>query len=221
MVTIFSEIGQMILVTLPDYEMGTRYVSVWAKKMIDGIKNKRRRIIELSRKKVTKKNIESYLAKQPIKLVLFNGHGDRDCILGQDGEILVKVRVNEGILKSKIIHVLACSCAAELGPAAVLSGALAFVGYKKPFAFSHWGKSRNPLKDSRARPFFESANKAAYMLIKGYTVKKAMEKSQDAFGREMDRLVSSEATNDDLLDASLLFWDRQNQVCLGKSEVKI
>jgi len=208
----------MFLITLPDYEIATRYASKWAELTI---KFTTLKVIKLSQKKANKKTVSSFLKKQPVKLVMFNGHGDESTIYGNDDEVLIKSGLNEDLLNSKIVYAVACSCAAILGPSSVKKGCKAFIGYKRPFMFAGWGNAHNPILDDRAKPFFESSNLIVTSLMKGCTVEESCNKSKQLIQNSISQLLSSQATNDDRMDASMLFWNSTNLTYSGNGKSDI
>ncbi len=148
---------------------------------------------------------------------MFNGHGNPETIYGHDNEELVKAGNNEDILRSLIVYTIACNSAQILGLKAVKKGAIAYIGYKNKFAFSY---SQNmvsrPIKDRRAKPFFEGSNLVVESLLKGNTVDESVSKSKNFFIREYKKRMSSEATKDDVFDASILKWNMKGQIYHGE-----
>lgn len=213
----------MFLITLPDFEVATRYASKWAERVAEYAKKQKNiEVVSLVRDKANKKNVEGYLKKQPINLVMFNGHGDNETIYGHNNEVLIKKDVNASLLKSKIVYVVACNCASSLGPHSVDFGCNAFIGYKRPFSIAANSiYIHNPLSDDRAKPFFEASNCIVVSLLKGHTVKEACNKSKQLIMDSIKRLLTSQATSDDLMDASLLSWNYTNLVHLGNENGRV
>ena len=82
----------------------------------------------------------AYLAKELIKkeITFFSGsgHGLFDEFQGSDGTAALKLGgYNAAEVSGKIIHLLSCYTAFELGADLVLSGCIGFFGYDVPFSF--------------------------------------------------------------------------------------
>ena len=130
-----------------------------------------------------KKNFVSKLNDPNFKLVSVGGHGSDDCVFGYiaSGDdsptpILSTTDVTKELATGKIFHFLACSTSNELGPALVENGAIAFVGYKEPFALCtdyQWILQPDCTIDQE--------------LIKGKTVKQAVEKAKAEYRRIMNK----------------------------------
>ena len=94
-----TEIGlSMFLFTRPDYDPVTKYLSAWAKILIDEARAKAIEIIDLVGAKANRKELEGRLKKKRPSLVMLNGHGNDDCVTGQDDEPLVEVGENAQVL---------------------------------------------------------------------------------------------------------------------------
>ena len=97
-----------LLITRPLYEHTTHYLHFWSKKIIDFAKSRGNKVLDLSEDKVNRKNFENILRKMKPKLVLLNGHGEKDIIYGQDDKELIIAGENEDLLENKIVYVVAC-----------------------------------------------------------------------------------------------------------------
>lgn len=218
MVEIIQEVshGVMLLVTRPEYELPTRFVSAWAQEVIDVAKSKSVDVIELPPSRSNRATLESYLLKQKPRLVMFNGHGSEDAIYGQDDEALITAGQNEYLLKSKIVYAVACDSGKTLAIAAVQSGASAYIGYERVFVFTASQEfSHRPLEDKRAARFFKASNQVMISLLKGHNVVSSVEKAKNMFSDAYKKLLTSTADPDDKMDAQLLWWNERNLVALG------
>lgn len=212
----------MLIFLRPEYDFPTRYTARWAKKLVDLARDKGYSPVDLGPKRANRKTIESFLRKKKAFFVMFNGHGGPDRVYGQDNEILVKAADNERLLKSVVVYSLTCNSAKVLGPSATRAGAVAYIGYISSFWFTYKrSEASHPLRDKRARPFFEAAHHIVVALLKGHTVWDSVIKSKEKFKTFSQRMMTSEATDDDLLDASLLRYDMLNQSYSGDGEAKL
>ncbi len=211
-----------MLVTRPNSDRTTRYISAWAEEVIDCAEQKSCAVFDLSGKRASRKEFENIVRKQSPSFVFLNGHGSPYVVTGQNEESLVAANDNEGILKGTVTYALSCSSAKSLGPKAVEAGATAFIGYKEEFIFLFDEAQRTrPGQDELATHFADSSNQVAISLLKGHSAREAHEQSQQSFGRSIRKLLTSQATDRESAALRYLFWNMQHQVCLGNSEAKI
>lgn len=198
-----------VLVTKPNFDQATSYLSAWADLVIEEAKKRNLKVFELKGKQATRKLFEKRVKKNDPALIAFNGHGRNDRILGNKKEVLVKAGENERYLGSRIIHSLSCSSAKQLGPKSIKSGAKAFIGYIEKFVLLHDEKhSATPKKDKIAKHFLESANTVPISLIKGSTVKEACEKSQASFEKSIEYYKTHYTPE----NSHILFWLRYDKM---------
>jgi len=202
-----------LLITRPRYELVTHYLYHWSEGIVVEAKKRIAKVIDLQNEKANRKNVESYLDKQKPELVIMNGHGSEDCITGQDEEVLIEAGENSHLLKDKVVFMRSCDSGKILGPQAMREGCTAFIGYAELFRFwTNENMVKDPLKDSYARPFFETSNQVALSLIKGKSVREAHEESRKMYEKTLGQLLTSDAENSFV--ASDLIWNMHNQVCL-------
>ncbi len=209
--------NRRILVTRPSSDRTTKYISVWAKKVIDLANTKGDIVLDLENQRATQQELESMVKKHNPSLVFFNGHGTNDCVKGQNGQVLVQTGVNEDILSGRVIYALSCSSAFGLGPRSIQIGAAAYIGYKEVFFFLYDESSRTrPHLDKTVELFLGPSNQVVVSLVKGHTAGEAHESSKQAFVRNIRKLLSSEASATESAAVKYLFWDMRAQVCLGQ-----
>lgn len=210
-----------ILITRPEHDPLTRYLSRWNSKVIETAEQKGNNVIDLHKEKANKKEFVGRIKKICPSLVLLNGHGDDESVAGHDNEVLIKVGENEELLKDKITYAVACSSAKSLGPSCADEDT-AFIGYDELFILNldreHLGY---PLQDKRAERFLEPSNKVAISLIKGHTCQESSENSKRTFMEKIKSLLASSKDPDALNDAKDLFWNMNHQVCLGNQEARL
>ena len=210
------------LITRPDYDTATRYLSCWSEEIIEEAKSKGRRVIDLKGEKVTKKELTGRIKKLKPSLIVLNGHGSEDSIAGQDGNLLIKSGENEDLLHSSLTYAVSCCSGKTLGPKIVEKENTTFIGYDDDFAFTSNKKYLSqPLKDKMAQPFMEASNHVVISLLKGHKAIDASNRSKEMFERNYKQLLSSEADSDSLQSARCLWWDMFHQVCLGNTEATI
>lgn len=211
-----------ILVTCPDYDLVTRYISTWADEVIRFAPKYSIKIIPIIFKKVKREIIEQYLKKHKFSFVWFNGHGSKNSIFGHKNEILIQQNENEELLVNKIIYSLSCESGLELGKSCVDKGAKAFIGYRLPFGFLTDKNSEcSPEDDNIASIFKEPSNIIPLTLIKGKSVKTAFKRSQEKFKDLIHKYSASENMPEAPTIRLWLFWNMSSQIALGDLSAKI
>lgn len=213
--------NKILLITAPDHDITTRYLSAWSGKIFELADKKNIQVINLKRKKANIKELKSRLLKMKPLFIVFNGHGSNSCITGYENKILIQAGHNEDLLKHKIIYAVSCRSAVKLGLKSIKAGALAYIGYAGDFIFCHDDhKISHPLNDKIAKLFLEPSNQVAASLIKGNESEEASKRSKKFFLRNMQKMLSSEASPESSQYAKFLWWDMKCQVCLGDGSSK-
>ena len=209
-----------LIVVRPEYELTTRYISAWADEVISLAKGRGVNVIDLKKSKATREELEGRLQKlQETRLVFINGHGADNCILGQDGCILLEENDNDGLLSGKITYALSCQSAKGLGEKVSKYSKTAYIGYADEFIFSLDSRYiSKPLLDPKAKMFMEASNQVMKSLLKGNTAEEASAKSKSTFWSNFIKLSSSAADPDSLQAMQFLRWDMMHQVCLGDKQ---
>lgn len=205
-----------LLVTRPEHDPTTRYISCWAGVIIDLARSKGVTIFDLQRAKANRKEFEGRMKKLHPELVFLNGHGNDESIAGHDNEVLIRLEDNHQVLSGRITYALACSAGKLLGPAIAKEEKSAYIGYSDKFIFIHDSKYiSKPLQDPKAKPFMEASNQVMISLLKGHEPREASRRSREKF-KEHFKLLSSETDSDSLQIAQCLWWNMRHQVCLAK-----
>ena len=131
------QMNKAVVITQPDYDYTTRYISAWAGKIIDLCRKKKIQTITLKGKRSNRHEFESVVKKVNPRFIFLNGHGNEIAVAGQDGEILVQLNINESTLRSRIIYALSCRSAKILGKEGISKGVETYIGYKEDFIFSY------------------------------------------------------------------------------------
>ena len=204
------------LVTTPKSDSTTRYISAWAEKTIEELKSKNLQFIVLAKERAITSIFQSMLKKNSPSLLFLNGHGGPDLVTGHNNEVLVEAGKNEVALKGMVTYALSCSSAQTLGPAAVKAGASAYIGYAEDFIFFiSPDKMSRPLGDKTADMFLTPANHVIVSLAKGHTAGEATVAARSYFLKSIQRLITSEATEDDQTYMRYLAWDMKSLICHG------
>ncbi len=210
-----------ILVTSPNYDDTTGYLHHYTKELIDFAQSKGKRIFNLERPKLKRREFESMIIQHNPKLILLNGHGNESTIYGDKisgtEEALVKENENHTILNNKLIYARSCWSAQSLGKSIVKNGGC-FIGYTTPFSFwidTRW--STNPLHDETARLFLSLSNALSKSLIKGNTVNEALKRSKQNLKDHFVKALSENNMN----AVRFLWWDLKHFVSHGKTDAKL
>lgn len=214
--------GKTLLITRPEHDPGTKYISHWSKKIIEAAEEKGAKVIDLHQEKAEKKEFEGRIHKTNPSLVILNGHGNEDCVTGHDNKVIVKAGENEELLKNRITYAVSCDSAEKLGKSCADKNT-AYIGYKKSFIFNFNPSCINrPTNDKRAGRFLDASNQVPLSLLKGHSAQEASTRSKEAFKKEISLLFTSfHSDHDSREDVKDLWWDMQHQVCLGEQDKKI
>jgi len=211
--------SKRLLITRPEHDDTTHYLSSWSKKIISFAESKGIWVFDLNRRRANKKEVEGILSKQNPGLVIFNGHGNDNFVSGHRNEALIIIGDNEKLLNGKITYAISCKSAKNLGPMSIDAGAKAYVGYDDDFIFFYDpNKITHPLRDKTAKLFLEPSNELITSLVKGNTVEESCNRSKKYFKNNFKRLLSSETTEEETSMARYLWWDMVHQVCLGSKK---
>ncbi|MBQ3261257.1 hypothetical protein IJH29_01210 [Candidatus Saccharibacteria bacterium] len=202
-----------ILISNPETDAFTRYLLFWSNNLIKNI-GSRHEIIQLKKTRANRENFEGILHKKSVDIVLLNGHGGDNLILGHDEKPMVDSK-NASCLAGKIVHAMSCSSAKTLGPISIKLGAKAYVGYKEPYLAPRMDdKIADPLKDKTVSLFLNPAFIAQKALTDGKTPREAIKLAKNAYNRSIVSALTSPVQSDDDQFVGLLCWDRDNLVAV-------
>ena len=174
------------------HDTPTEYLFVWTRSIISEAEQKGFNVYKIEGSKVNFKNFEKRIKKIKPSFVFFNGHGTKSSLWDNNKEEFINLESSH-LLKETVTYARACNSLVELGAKAVKKGCEAFVGYKKKFWIPRWHKTTcRPLKDLAAKPVLECSNLVASQLLKGKTVKEAIEKSHEQTDKEIVDLIYSQ-----------------------------
>ena len=207
-----------MLITRPEHDKTTHYLSNWSKEIIDIAEGKNIKVFDLNREKAIRTNVEVRLRKLSCNLTFFNGHGDFNVITGHNNEPIIIGGENENLLKSKIVYAISCKSAKELGPRSVNAGAVSYTGFDDDFIFVYEPENiSRPLHDNTAKLFLEPSQLFMKSLIKGNSVREGMDKTKKLLA---DNFLK--ALNDNDRDsAKYLWWDLKHFVSHGDVDAKL
>ncbi len=210
--------AKTLLITRPEHDCATIYLSKWSKEIIQKAKKKGLCVIDLHRDKANRDRVVGTLEKTNPKLVVLNGHGSENSVKGHKDEVILKIDDKKAI-KDKIIYARSCKSAKKLGQKIITNGARAYLGYTEDFIFTYSvNKTSKPLEDKEAALFLEPSNRIPLSLLKNHTAGEANEQSKGLFKKNIEKLLVEGPSSEHYSAISYLYWDMINQVCLGDKE---
>lgn len=214
--------NKTVVVTRPGHDLTMRYLSHWAQVVMREAQRRMHTVIDLQGERANQREFTSVVRKKRPNMIFLNGHGAPDRVAGQDDEILVEAGKSAEVLRGAVTYAVSCRSAAKLGPASIAAGARAYVGYADDFIFvTDVQKHTRPQLDRTAAMFLEPSNLVSRSLLKGNTVAEARERGRSAFGRNIRKLLTSEAETKDSSMIRFLFWDMQHLVAHGDQAARL
>jgi|ERR1039458_2024394 hypothetical protein len=217
--------SKIIIATNPGDDPVTKHLSYWVQEIksyvatIDDVE-----IHLLEDEDVTRDNFVAIIEEKNPILVLVNGHGTYETMLGYDRAVLVASNHNLDMLSDRIIHSLSCSSGKDLGPKLIEVGSKAFIGYIESFQL--YRLKDDPIiegEDEISSLFLKPAFDAIKALCDGDTTSMAHQKSQRSFRENFLKVITTPSISDgdkQLLGSALLH-DWKHQVLLGDHGVTI
>ncbi|MBI2664503.1 hypothetical protein HYX10_04135 [Candidatus Woesearchaeota archaeon] len=208
------------LLTRPEHDATTYYLSKWAGETVPYAEKKGIRVLDLHGKRANKREVESMLKSFSPGLVVLNGHGNKSTVTGYNDEPILEAGKNEALLRSKIVYAISCSSAKELGRKSVKRGAISYTGYDDDFIFIYDPNNfSRPLKDNTAKLFLEPSSVFAESMLKGNTVEEACTKTRNLFKENIRKLMAS--SGGDASSVRYLWWDLRHFISHGDTGVSL
>lgn len=189
-----------MIVIRTNHDIQTSYLYNWTKELISEAEKKGLKVIKIEGKDINERVIRSRVKKNQPRFIFFNGHGSAESLYDNNKKPCINLK-SADIFKDTIAFTRACSCLRKLGASAVKKGCNAFIGYKKEFWIARNHKREcQPLKDGVAKPVLECSNVIVKELIKGKTVKEAV---QSSYKKSADWILKLIYSKEPLAPASL------------------
>ena len=205
------------LITLPAHDEVVHYLSTWCKQTIDVAKEHNFNVIPLEETKANIHDFKSYITKNKVDLIVFNGHGDPFTIYGHLDKPLITPE-NKELLKGKIIYAISCSCSKELGPSCISTGTFCFIGYDENFTFyREIYMATTPLRDPLAEMYLSHAVIFINSLLKGNSVDHAFQNAKENLKAN---LIKSYSQGDPDV-SKYLWWDMVHFVYHGNPNAQL
>ncbi len=207
-----------LLITRPENDDATYYLSKWTEKLIKEVGGKGLKIIDLWRKKANRERFIGTVKKSNPKLLFLNGHGNEDNVGGHEQEPILTPE-DKSVVDNKIIYARSCRSGKILGNILTNQNGATYLGYKEDFWLGYRPeKISKPLEDDRAALFLEPSNYVIQSLLKGHSAKDANKRSKILFAKNIEKLLADGPTNENYGYRAALLWDMANQVCLGNQD---
>ena len=211
-----------LLITRPEHDYTTRYLSTWAEKLFHLVKEKDFFIIDLYRKRANRKEVESIIKRREPCFVVVNGHGSDDLIAGHRDEPLLTANGNSSLLQGKITYAISCRSARVLGQEVGQYADTVYIGYQDDFILLYLERHRTrPIEDKLAELFLNPSNLVVTTLLKGHCAKESVLRAQQEFLRNIQKLLTSETKADDSSALRYLVWDMRNLVLCGQGDKQL
>lgn len=211
-----------LLITRPEYDYTTRYISAWAEKCFDIAKQKGYSIIDLRKWRANRKEFESVIKKRTPQFVVLNGHGNDSQVVGHGNEVLIDYSTNSVLLNGKVTYAVSCKSAKKLGAEIGKNLDTAYIGYREDFAFLYLGKFRTrPTEDILAGFFLRPSNTIIGALLKGHSAGNSFLRGKQEFLRNIQKLLTSKTSSDDYSALRYLVWDMKYLTLCGDKNKKL
>lgn len=198
-----------VLVTCPDYDRMTRYLSAWANLFIGEAQKRGHVVYVLKETDANQEKFHGMVKKNAPSIIFLNGHGAEDRVAGQDHKVIIDTR-SASILKNAMVYAVSCKSARTLGAQAVKVGAKAYIGYTEDFILvSQPRKTAHPQDDTTAALFLNPSNQIVISLVKGHSAKEAVAKGRTEFAKSITSALNSDVQSDDDKYIPYLMWNRQ------------
>lgn len=151
------------------------------------------------------------------------GHGSPDTLVGQyleaeRGYSTLMTTGSAGLMSGRVVYLLSCLTARELGPSMVRQGALAYAGYRDEFVWIV-ESPESPATDRFAAPFGSASTAFPTALVEGKTVREAKERTLAVFEREIERWEKSPDPYAREV-VKWLLWNRDSLTVEGDEEIR-
>lgn len=208
------------LITRPEHDDTTLYLSNWCKESIKLAEEKGAKINDLHREKANKQEFERRIFKSCPEFIVLNGHGDENSVTGHKNQELISVESEDKILKLKIIYAISCRSAKNLGRRCIEKGTKCYIGYADDFIFVYEKeKISRPLTDETARLFLEPSKLFIETIIKNNSVKDSLERSKKKIQENFIKTLAGNEQETTL--ARYIWWNARNFIFHGDEEAKV
>lgn len=201
-----------ILFTSPNHDYPTDCLHFFSKQLAKEIELVGEfSIVHLEGKEAVKSIFEKRINKGKPRLIVLNGHGTKDAILGHQDQIILDEQ-NISLLKNTLTYAVACDSSQNLGDLAITKGkADAYIGYDANFmVVIDPSRSSIPSKDKNVLVFYKPYAAMVLSLVSGRSVEESISQTKETM-RKLIREYGIHGIKDSYGDAPLirfaLYWN--------------
>ncbi|MBA7707402.1 hypothetical protein ES703_116274 [subsurface metagenome] len=178
-------------------------------------------LIELQSYEAVKEPVWNTLeASDPIFVNGF-GHGNTGIYTGDDTKAIFTDE-ECSILAGRVVYLLSCLTAVELGPAVINIGGITYIGFNISWTWLAQNITADPYDDWYAEGFYRSSNECPIALIQGDMVSVAKDRSIAEYNRWIEIWETERLGDPYAADAiGWLIYDRDGLTVLGDQSATI
>ena len=208
-----------LLITRPNYDDVTEYLSIYSKKIISKAKEKGLNVFDLKGSSINMETFNDILKKLDYNFIVFNCHGNPETIFGHKNSTLIKLGQNNNTLFGRIIYARSCDVGQKLGKSMKEDKKGCFIGYKFKFKFCiDETRISSPQSDNTAKIFLNPSNMIPKSLIKGNSAIEAQDKSKKQIAKNMKKIIQKGGPRSYL---EVLWNNLSGMVLYGNENAKI
>jgi len=164
--------------TRANFDKATRCGWFWLAKVNEYASSRGYTVTDLEGELARKTQFDDAITSQDPKFFHGVGHGNEDIFAGQDNEYLLQKCVDDDAMATRIVYLLSCTTAVNLGPSIIEKGGLAFIGYNDLFGwYTTRRKNWKPEVDGIFWAWMDFTNVLANSILKGESVDTAVSKA--------------------------------------------
>lgn len=208
-----------ILLARPDFDPATLYGAYWIGVVGSKARQLGWQVTDLYKKEASSSNFRGGIEQQDPIFVHGVGHGNETMYSVEDEEITLTACQDDQIMKDRIVYLLSCRTAVELGPSMVSKGCFAYLGYRVDFTWIIM-PPYDPPTDMYGLSFMAATNAIAISILEGKTALTAYKKGVEIFNKEIDKWSKSEDVEASEM-VHWLTWDRDGLVLRGEQSASV
>jgi len=147
------------------------------------------------------------------------GHGNSGVFTGDDEQPILDL-TNVALMKGRVVNLLSCLTAQQLGPAMIQAGALGYIGYYEEWTWIQEDLTQDPYVDPYAASYYKSHDEAGKLL----GAKKKLADSANGMVALYQQFIDQWRQSSDPYASEMvtwLTWDRDALRVLGNLDATI
>lgn len=213
--------SKTLLLTRARHNPHNEYLYAYSKEILDAAAAEGWDAHKAEDENATHAHVASRLSRNCYNLLVLNGHGEENLIMGYNDEVMLNEE-DAALFKGTIAFFRSCDTLSGLGRAAVDNGgARATVGYAGAFGFYGMnGYASRPMQDRLANPVLAVSNIVATKLVEGSTVQDAIRASRREAKDRVRKLLGHTADQYNRLVIDMLVQNAIALDCNGDASAK-